>query len=136
MPLTGLIYLATPYTLFPRGLDVAAHEAAALAGRLIATGINVYSPIAHSHSVARASLLDPRNYRIWRPLNVVMMERSDVLFVAKMDGWRSSFGVGDEMSVFRGAGKPICLVDPETLAIEEVKSAHDYIAARTRAGAD
>lgn len=130
--LSGLIYLATPYTKFPRGIDQAAHEAAVLAGRLIRAGLNVYSPVIHGHIIARASVLDPNDYRIWRPLNVVMMERSDVLLVAKMDGWRSSFGVGDEMSVFRGEGKPICLVDPETLAIEAVESAQDYIAARTR----
>ena len=52
-------YLATPYSKFPGGLDLAAKAASLCAGILIAERVWVFSPIAHSHPIAMASALDP-----------------------------------------------------------------------------
>ena len=45
----ALAYLATPYSKYPAGLQQAFVDAAKLAALLLRSGMNVYSPIAHTH---------------------------------------------------------------------------------------
>ena len=47
-----MIYLATPYSKYHRGQDEAFIAAANIAGRLIARGLDVFSPIVHGHPLA------------------------------------------------------------------------------------
>jgi len=93
-------YLASPYSQFAEGLDKAAEAAAGAAGMLIAAGVHVYSPIAHSHPIAAAAQLDPRDYGLWMPLNRVMMRAARGLIVLKLPGWASSKGVRMEIQEF------------------------------------
>lgn len=114
----GLVYLATPYSKYARGLDMACHDACIVVARLMRCGLHVYSPIAHSHTVARADkCLDPRDHSIWIPVNEAMMRRCDVLLVAKMEGWDKSFGVTEEISWYRAHGKPIYYLDLATFYV-------------------
>lgn len=48
----GLVYLATPYSKYPRGIEAAFVDASRLAACLVRLGISVYSPIAHTHPIA------------------------------------------------------------------------------------
>jgi len=115
-PLNGnLAYLATPYTKYHKGIDAAFEDAAKLAARLLCTGIKVYSPIAHTHPLAIHGGLDPLDHSIWMPFDKAMMERSDVLIVAHMEGWQDSFGVAQEIEIFTRAGKPVYDLDPASL---------------------
>ena len=47
-----LWYLASPYSLFPGGLEMATRVVSREAARLLEAGIPVVSPIAHSHTIA------------------------------------------------------------------------------------
>lgn len=114
----GLVYLATPYSKHPRGIDAAFIEAAKLTGLLIRTGMTVYSPIAHTHVVAVQGGIDPFDHSIWLPFDMAMMNAADTLIVAHMDGWESSFGIAEEVKVFARANKPIYDLDPATLFME------------------
>ena len=127
-----LPYLATPYTKYPTGIDQAAHDAALIVGRLKERGINVYSPIIHSHFIARVCGLDPLDYDLWVPHNEEAMPLCGALVVGMLDTWKSSHGVGVEMSRFRGFCKPIFLLDPATLALSRCDTADEYIDARVR----
>ena len=112
-----LSYMASPYTRHPRGLRVAWKQASRLAGRLMSAGVNVYSPIAHCHSLSQHGRVDPLDLSIWYPHCELMASRCDVLIVAHLPSWQDSVGIQFETEIFERAGKPIFDCDPRTLAM-------------------
>lgn len=112
-----LVYLATPYSKFIGGITAAFHEAARLAAALLASGVKVYSPIAHTHPLAVNGNLDPLDHTIWMPFDEAMMEATAVLLVAKMEGWDASIGIAHEIEFFKQAGKPVLYLDPKTMIV-------------------
>ena len=103
----GFVYVASPYTKYPGGIEDAFQGACRCAAWLIAQGLSVFSPIAHTHSVAILGGLDPLNHEIWLPADTPLMRAATGLVVAMMPGWRDSFGVRFEIDEFDSAGKPI-----------------------------
>lgn len=116
----GIVYLATPYSKYPAGIEAAFQDAAALAGKLVRLKVNVYSPIAHTHPIAMHGGLDPLNIDLWLGFDAAMMDKADALLVAQMDGWDSSTGIAHEMQVFKNAGKPIRFLDPVTMGVGHI----------------
>jgi hypothetical protein len=114
---TTLAYLGTPYTRYGAGLDAAFEVAADLTARLTTAGLTVYSPIVHSHPLAKHGGLDPLDLSIWYPHNDALMARCDSLIVAHMDGWRDSIGIAYEIAYFKRVGKPIFDMNPATLTM-------------------
>ncbi len=115
-----LIYLATPYTKYPAGIEAAFEDAAALAGELLQYGLKVYSPITHTHPIAMHADIDPLDHTIWLPFDGAMMRKADAILVAKMLGWGGSLGIAHEIETFWNAGKPVYYLDPETLKVDNV----------------
>lgn len=115
IPEGNLCYLATPYTKFPRGIEHAFVEAAQIAAKLLQAGHAVYSPIVHCHPISRYGDLDPLDHSIWLPFNEAMLIATDVLIVARMEGWRESYGVGVEIKHFEESRKPIFDLEPRTM---------------------
>lgn len=113
-----LVYLATPYTRYHLGIERAFEDASALAAQLLEAGVRVYSPIAHSHPLAIHGKLDPLDHSIWMPFDEAMMDASCALIVAMMPGWDESKGVDHEIKFFARDGKPIYLLNPATMMIE------------------
>lgn len=112
----GLVYVATPYSKYPGGIEAAFVEACRLTAKLVEAGVAAYSPIAHSHPIATRGRIDPYDYAIWLPLNDVIIQRCDALAVLMMDGWDTSYGVDLEVKAFRTAGKPVFFIKPEELS--------------------
>lgn len=112
-----LVYLATPYSKYPKGLDQAFKDAANLAGKLLKMGVKVYSPIAHTHPIAIHGNLDPYDHRIWLPFDEAIMAKADAMVVAKMDGWSESKGIAHEIGVFGQAEKPIYYLDIDSFEV-------------------
>lgn len=110
-----LAYLATPYSKYCKGIDVAFEHAAALAAKLLIKGVKVFSPITLTHPMAIYGHIDPLDHKIWIPFDETMMRMADALIVAMMDGWRESFGIAHEIRYFTGDNKPVVYLDPETL---------------------
>ena len=111
----GLVYVATPYARYPFGLDAAAYDAARHAGHLVSEyGARVFSPIAHSHTVARVAGIDPRSHEIWMAQNEPFMQAATVMVAVKLPGWQESVGMAMEAQFFQAAGKPI--IEMEALA--------------------
>lgn len=118
-----LCYLATPYSKYDLGLEAAFVHAAELAAKLLQRGVCVYSPIAHTHPLSVYGKIDPLDHSIWLPFDARQMDAADCLIVARMQGWRESFGVQHEIETFKTEGKPIVHLDPVTLAIVDKAAA-------------
>lgn len=112
-----LVYLATPYKLFPGGPDAAFIEAARLQARLIEESIMVYCPITHTHPPATYGNMDPHDYNIWLKLSDVFIDRCDALVIATMASWENSSGIAHELERFQKQYKPWYYLDPVTMKI-------------------
>jgi hypothetical protein len=106
------IYLATPYSLHRGGPELAFAEACQVAGDLIAEGVKVFSPIAHSHPICDHSDLDPLDHDLWLDQDEFFMEACEALLVAQFIGWEDSYGIAEEVRWFRDNKKPIHYLDP------------------------
>lgn len=109
----GYIYLATPYTNYPGGIDAAFEMAAKTAGIFMKHGFPIFSPIAHSHPVAKFGEIDPLDHEIWMKSDSPMMQAAAGLLVYCAPSWRESRGVAHEIMFFRVMEKPIAFWWPE-----------------------
>jgi nucleoside 2-deoxyribosyltransferase len=112
------IYLASPYSRYREGPEAAWVEASRLGGELVAEGVKVFSPIAHSHSLCENnSDLDPMDIDLWMEQDDFFLDVCDALVVAMFDGWDSSHGIEQEIRYFRANKKPIHYLDPVDLEL-------------------
>jgi hypothetical protein len=114
-----MIYLCSPYTRYAAGIWAAYAEAARIAGAFIKAGVPVFSPIAHSHSIAMEADIDPLDGAFWKNADEPFIALCDECYVAMMDGWRDSSGVAYEIEAFTKAGKRVQYLDPETLKLRD-----------------
>jgi Domain of unknown function (DUF1937) len=116
--LRGLdLYLGTPYSKYPAGLEQAFVDACNLCGKLLQRGLIVYSPIAHTHPVAMHAGLDPLDHKIWLPFDEVRMNKADAMLVAMMKGWETSKGIQHEIDYFMQARKDVYFLDVKTMEL-------------------
>lgn len=108
-----MIYLATPYTNYPKGTHEAFVDACEGAARFLRAGIPTFSPIAHSHPIAMHGRLDPFVLNTWLPINHYAFDACEALLVYKLEGWAESEGVAAEIRQFDLDKKPIYFFDPE-----------------------
>jgi hypothetical protein len=109
----GYWYLGSPYSKYPDGLEAAFREICRIAGWCIENGVNVYSPIAHTHPIAIHSGMDPLSHEIWLPADRPLMDGAHGLIIVEMETWEISYGLKHEMDVFRKAGKPVVRLVPD-----------------------
>ena len=110
----GYWYLASPYSKYPFGLEAAFIDISRYAGDLIRNDVIVYSPIAHTHPVAMNSGLDPLDHTIWLPLDEPIMRKACGLIICMMDTWQESYGISEEIKMFKNLGRPIVYYNPHT----------------------
>jgi hypothetical protein len=124
LPSHKLLYLATPYTKYPGGIEAAFIAACKLAAKLLQAGAKVYSPIAHTHPIALHGGINPLDHDIWLPFDSAMMTLADGLLVGQLPGWSESKGVLHEIDVFRKAGKPMHFVFTDNITLEPLTPEH------------
>lgn len=101
------IYLAVPYSSPMEDVRRARFEEAnKVAGILMQRGFAVFSPISHSHPIS-LHLGNSLSHDFWLAQDRYWMNRSDVLVVLKLPGWKQSKGVAYEIWYFRVSGKPV-----------------------------
>lgn len=113
-----LCYLATPYSKYARGPDMAFIDAARLAARLMQAGIDIYSPIAHGHPLSVHGGISKYDYSIWMPANFKMARRMDALIIGMLPGWDRSEGIAEEVHFFKAELKPIFHLDPDRMELD------------------
>jgi len=124
--MTGFWFLGSPYSKYPGGIDAAFDAVVQARGKLVRAGVTAFSPIIHSHPVAKACGIDPHDHSIWLPSERPMLDAACGLIVAMLDGWPNSVGLGEEIRLFRIAGKPIVYWDPElAVPLDQLVTCHD-----------
>lgn len=113
----SLLYIASPYSKYPGGIQKAFEDVCRLTARLVRNGVRVYSPIAHTHPIAIHGGLNPFDHSLWLPFDESLMRVSQALLVAKMEGWQESDGVNEEIKIFERDGKQIHYLEPNSLLI-------------------
>lgn len=101
-----MLYLATPYTGHPGGLEVAWRDACDAAALLLREGVLVYSPIAHTHAIAQRHEL-PKDYAFWRRFDEDMISASRGVIVCLLPGWNTSRGVQAEVAYASEINRPV-----------------------------
>ena len=106
-----MIYLACPYSHRLKRVRVARFRAVTrAAGRLMARGLHVFSPISHTHPIATAVGL-PLGWDYWQAYDTEILAACDTLAILTLDGWEGSAGIRGECNIARGLGLRIVRVD-------------------------
>lgn len=111
-----LNYLASPYTHPDKQRRrKRARAVIMLACRLIQEKkLHIFSPIAHTHAIAECGDL-PSDIAYWEEFDTILLKASSRLLIATIEGWEESVGIAVERKIMASLGRPIVLVDPETL---------------------
>lgn len=111
-------YLASPYTKYPGGWHEAFEAAAYNAALLVDKGINIFSPITHSHPMAMRGEISPDNADAWKALDEPFVRLAHGLIILKLDGWDTSDGVTNEFTSFINRLLPIIYMTPGVIPPE------------------
>lgn len=133
LPARTLAYLASPYTLYPDGIEIAFREAARITGELLLAGVECYSPIAHCHPLSLYANIDALDRDFWLRYQEAFMSRCDVLIVAQMKGWKESHGINHEIRFFLERKRVIFMLDPSSMNMRRMTTTLGGIE-RERAG--
>lgn len=112
--MSELVYLATPYSKYKGGRELAYKEACFAASVLMKRGYNVFCPIAHSHAIETEAFNNIEDGDFWLKQDFAILAHCDVLFVYQMQGWDESYGVAKEIEFARERGITIAYVDDIT----------------------
>lgn len=101
------LYLASPYSHPDKEvMEQRFSDVCVIAGRLMASGLVVYCPIASTHPIAvRCDL--PRDWDYWKQFDREFIAASSKVIVAMMDGWTVSRGVAAEIAIAHELGIPV-----------------------------
>lgn len=111
----GFWYLATPYRAHPSGFDVAFVEACRQAALLTDAGICVFSPIAHSHPLARHTGTLDHFSPEWIRLGLPMLRASVGVIVCELPGWEASKGIAIEIEEAVARQMPVIHMTPDVV---------------------
>jgi hypothetical protein len=113
------IYLASPYSKYAPALDYACDVVCIVAARLMRVGVQVYSPIAHSHTIATRGGLDPLDGPFYVAHNKHEQDLCDLLLVVTMDGWDESDGIKGEFAHawLMNGKQDVRYIDPDTMQV-------------------
>ena len=104
-------YMATPYRAYPHGLETAFDAACRYAAAFTDASVMVYSPIAHTHPIAKHTLLAP-DADEWVKIQEIFMIPAKGMILVQMAGWERSSGIAAEIKFFRTRNAPIIRVNP------------------------
>jgi nucleoside 2-deoxyribosyltransferase len=102
----GLVYMASPYSnALPSVREERFKDACRAAAWFMGKGVQVFSPIAHTHPIAEFGL--PKGWDFWQTYDMAFLKACDGLIVLTLRGWNKSVGVKAEIGIMEAMGKPI-----------------------------
>ena len=112
-----LIYLASPYSHADAAIKELRHRQVCLAAaHLIARGVTVFSPVAHSHPIALHGKAQG-DWATWEKQCLALLDRCDLMLVLMLEGWRESTGIKAEALHCLHTGKDVLYTDPVSLPL-------------------
>jgi hypothetical protein len=98
-----LVYIATPYSRYPHGMQQAFENACDAAAALMEQGVAVFCPIAMSHAIETEQVKLkapgwPKDGEFWLNIDKAILKHCTDLFVVQMEGWDNSIGVAEEIA--------------------------------------
>lgn len=102
-----LVYLASPYSKYPKGREAAFREVCKKAASLMEEGIEVFCPIAHSHSIEQEAMTKIQDGDFWLKQDFAILRKCDWLYVYMMPGWGDSYGVNKEIDFAKANKIPV-----------------------------
>ena len=103
------IYLATPYSRPDKNIELKRFEMVnKKAAGLMAAGYIVFSPISHSHPIAKSADIKT-DWEFWKKQDFQCIEWADELWVLEVDGWDKSVGVLAEIERAKELGKSVIM---------------------------
>lgn len=94
-----MIYLASPYSHEDETVRLDRfHSVCHVAAELMGRGELVFSPIAHTHSIAKVGAL-PLGWEFWKRLDQRFLVMCDSVWVLTLAGWEESVGVQAEIEM-------------------------------------
>jgi len=112
-----MIYLASPYT--HNDEDIVLYRVDAVckaAGYFMRQGLNIISPIAHCHSIAKVSEL-PTDYKYWHKYNHALINICTEYWILLLSGWQESTGIIGETAYADSISRVVKYVDPLTYEV-------------------
>jgi uncharacterized protein DUF1937 len=105
-------YFSTQYSRHPEGKELAYVMACKEGAALAKAGIPVFSPIAHSHGIAKHGGIDPVDHEFWMAFDHPMMANAVGLIVLCSPSWETSLGIAHEVQYFEKQHRPIIYMHP------------------------
>lgn len=130
--MTGIVYLACPYSHSSMDVRLSRFEASAhAAADLIHRGMFVYSPITMTHPIdlVMAEEGETMGSDYWCDFDEAFMQVCNEMIVLTIPGWRESSGIAREARFFEAAGKPVRYLSPTSNGYLLSDSAQDEVAA-------
>lgn len=107
-----MIYLASPYTPpDPEIREARFHAVCRQTAEMLRSGIQVFSPIAYTHALAKHGL--PVEWAFWEEFDRAFLARCWEVWGLKLDGWQESVGVQAEIKLAQELGKAVVFVEAE-----------------------
>lgn len=105
--MSQLIYLASPYS-HPEAevREARFQDACRAAGALMKAGLNVFSPIAHSHPMATLGDVPPV-HDCWYGYDLAYLPFCRGMIVLMLPGWCDSKGIYGEVAAANAQGIPV-----------------------------
>ncbi len=110
-------YISNPYNGSDEQKESRAKIAAEVSGKLLKKGIHAWSPIVHNHAMMQAFndfTLEERRTLILE-FDFSLLRASKGMIVLTIDGWKESYGVGEEIKLCEKEGIPVKYLNPEDL---------------------
>lgn len=115
-------YLATPYSKYPGGHELAAELSSLKAAKLLEARVPTFAPIAHSHPISKHTRVSNTDHDFWINADAPFIKLASGLIVVTAEGWRDSKGMAEEIKRFTEAGKPVVYWSPLASIPYEVRA--------------
>ena len=107
-----MIYIATPYSKFPEQIRELVFDAScSITSQLMAEGLIVFAPIAHSHPIAKKYKL-PFDWAAWEEFDRRIISVCDELWILQLPSWSESVGVQAEIEIAQELNIPVVFINP------------------------
>ena len=107
-----IVYLAGPYSHEDHSVEeIRFIKLNRIAGKLMKRGYVVFSPISHSHPIAKYIDSNCNNHDFWLRQDMPFLKISDILYVCTIHGYKESKGIQREIDMAKELEIPIEYID-------------------------